>query len=158
MLSPSGLGADAYRNVEILVAGGTVPFMERGMGLERGWHRLPVAWVNDYAELTWSYIRQAWAEILYNRPHYDFTRLTQRFWHHDIIERLCATGDGAFMDDEFPDTLPQFRHTRLYPAQDWIVCWPELHPQAQRNDTIVRRCTKGGKSTTDMYKEWKIVP
>lgn len=155
MLSPSGMGADTFRNMEILVAGGTVPVMERGMGLERAWSKLPVVWVNEYSELTWPYLRQAWAEIIYNGPHYDFAHLTQRFWHHDVLERLCATGDASFLEDEFPMPLPQFTHRRYYPAALWWTCWSEVHPQ--RNNTLVRRCKRGDKVDDLLYKEWTMV-
>ncbi len=155
MLSPSGLGADTFRNMEALILSGTVPIQERGFGLERAWSKLPVVWVDEYATMTLEQLQQAWAEVIYNRPHYDFTHITERFWFEDVFERLCATGDAAFLDDEFPELLPQYRYTRLMPASEWVECWPEIHPD--RNDTLVRRCKKGGVLEKGFYKEWKLV-
>ncbi len=110
-ISPTGLGADCYRNMEMAVAG-VVPVFERGFGLERAWARLPAVWVDDYFTMTRAQLQQAWAEIVYNVPTYRFEVLTMRFWEDDVLGRVCATANASFLDRYFPQPLPAFQYTR----------------------------------------------
>jgi hypothetical protein len=46
-----GLGYDTYRVYETLAAG-SMPVLEKGVGLDRSWHKLPVLQLDDFADAT----------------------------------------------------------------------------------------------------------
>ena len=53
-----GLGYDTFRVFETLFAG-AMPVLERSIGLDRSWHKLPVLQLDDFAMVTPELIRQA---------------------------------------------------------------------------------------------------
>jgi len=64
VLSLPGIGYDTYRMHESILAG-SVPVVERGFGMERALQRLPVYFVDDFATLTSTKLRQAYVHALY---------------------------------------------------------------------------------------------
>ena len=90
------------------------------MGMERVWSRLPAIFVPSYETLTWEMLRQAWAEVFYNVPFYDYTHLTMRYWEHDVLYRLQVTGDNAFLASVHP--LPRVRVVRPKAGQRELRC------------------------------------
>ena len=56
-----GLGYDTYRVFETLAAG-AIPVVERSVGLDRSWYRLPVLQLDDFADVTPT------GELLVNQP------------------------------------------------------------------------------------------
>ena len=51
VLCMPGLGYDTYRIFETLAAG-AIPVLERSIGLDRSWYRLPVLQLDDFADVT----------------------------------------------------------------------------------------------------------
>lgn len=64
VLAIPGMGYDTYRLWETLAVG-TMPVLERGIGLDRTLYRLPALLVDDFADLTEDLVRQAYVEALY---------------------------------------------------------------------------------------------
>ena len=64
VLALPGLGYDTYRLWEVLALG-SMPVLERGVGLDRTLYRLPVLLVDDFADLTPDLLRQAYVEAIY---------------------------------------------------------------------------------------------
>lgn len=101
VLSMPGLGADSYRTWESLALG-SMPVMEKGMGLDRTVYKLPVLLVEDFAEITESLLRQAYVEALYismdpcaddartyGTPEcmtFEYERMTISYWENLIWE------------------------------------------------------------------------
>lgn len=84
-LAMPGLGADTYRLWETL-ASGTMPVLEKGMGLDRTLYRLPALLVEDYAEVTPYLLRQAYIEALYRADQWEYERMTKQYWERLIYE------------------------------------------------------------------------
>ena len=64
ILAMPGLGYDTYRLWETLALG-SMPVLERGVGLDRTLYRLPALLVDDFADVTPDLVRQAYVEALY---------------------------------------------------------------------------------------------
>lgn len=85
VLSMPGLGYDTYRLWESL-ASGTMPVLERGMGMDRTFYKLPILLVDDYSEITEAMIRQAYVEALYRVDSWEYERMTKQYWEHLFYE------------------------------------------------------------------------
>jgi hypothetical protein len=107
VLAMSGLGADTYRLWEALTLG-AVPVVERGMGLDRAFYKLPVLLVNDYADLTLDMLQEAYIEALYHADEWEYTRMTRK-WYVDLIEGLLREGDAAELQRLHPLPAPFMR-------------------------------------------------
>lgn len=79
-----GLGYDTYRLWETL-ASGAMAVMERGMGMDRTFYKLPVMLLDDFAELTALNLRQAYVEALYLADKWEYERMTRRYWEQLIF-------------------------------------------------------------------------
>ena len=64
VLALPGVGYDTYRLWETLALG-SMPVLERGVGLDRTLYRLPALLVDDFADVTPDLVRQAYVEALY---------------------------------------------------------------------------------------------
>ena len=64
VLALPGMGYDTYRLWETLALG-SMPVLERGVGLDRTLYRLPALLVDDFADVTPDLVRQAYVEALY---------------------------------------------------------------------------------------------
>lgn len=64
ILAIPGMGYDTYRLWETLALG-SMPVLERGVGLDRTLYRLPALLVDDFADVTPDLVRQAYVEALY---------------------------------------------------------------------------------------------
>ena len=51
VLCMPGLGYDTYRVFETLAAG-SMPVLEKSIGMDRSWHKLPVLQLDDFADVT----------------------------------------------------------------------------------------------------------
>lgn len=76
-------GYDTSLVVEALALGALV-VLERGAGLERALHALPVLLVDDFGEVTAALLKEAYAEALYHAEHWDFRRITKQ-WYEGLI-------------------------------------------------------------------------
>jgi hypothetical protein len=65
VLTMPGLGYDTYRLWEVLALG-SMPVLEKGIGFDRTLHRLPALLVDDFNDLTPALVREAYVEALYN--------------------------------------------------------------------------------------------
>lgn len=82
IFSPAGAGWDCYRNWEALCMG-TIPIIEH-KNRKDGWYRtfddLPVAWIDDFLNLTPEWLEQKYEEILARPESYRWDKLTQSYW------------------------------------------------------------------------------
>eukprot|EP00607_Mallomonas_marina_P007416 CAMPEP_0182416270 /NCGR_PEP_ID=MMETSP1167-20130531/528_1 /TAXON_ID=2988 /ORGANISM="Mallomonas Sp, Strain CCMP3275" /LENGTH=518 /DNA_ID=CAMNT_0024588887 /DNA_START=129 /DNA_END=1685 /DNA_ORIENTATION=- len=91
VLCMPGLGYDTYRLWETLAAG-SVPVIERGVGLDRTLWKLPALLVDDFADLTPELIRGAYVEALYRADEWEYERITQRWWER-LLFRVSEAGN-----------------------------------------------------------------
>ena len=92
-----GLGYDTFRAWEYLTMG-TIAVLERGVGFERTMHRLPVLFVDDFAELTPELLRQAYVEALYRRDEFEYHRLKQSYWWEVLMNVSVARSTQPLLD------------------------------------------------------------
>jgi hypothetical protein len=59
---------------------GSIPIVEKGIGLDKTLWRLPALIVEDFDEITPDLLRAAYLEALYRAEEFEFERLTQSFW------------------------------------------------------------------------------
>jgi len=86
ILSPGGLGLDCYRNWEALYLG-CIPVLERNFRTNDGWFNrtladLPVAWIDDYNDLTPEYLQQEYRRLVLDADptQYKYEKLTRHYW------------------------------------------------------------------------------
>lgn len=91
VLAMPGQGYDTYRLWEALAAG-AMPVVERGMGMDRTFYKLPILMLDDYAVLTETMLRQAYVEALYRADEWEYARMTQP-WYERLIYQVAARGD-----------------------------------------------------------------
>lgn len=107
VLSPSGLGLDCYRTWEALYLG-AIPVLERLGRTEDGWflrtfEDLPIAWIDDYNDLTPEYLEKEYERIVHQTPisSYKQEKLTRQYWiqmAHSVLEdykQKAASGVGT---------------------------------------------------------------
>ena len=104
VLAVPGLGYDTFRLWETL-ASGSMPVLERGVGLDRTLYRLPALLVDDFADVTPELIRQAYVEALYRADSWDYRRITARYWER-LIFKASETGTHEHMLRQHP-LLPE---------------------------------------------------
>ena len=109
-LCTPGLGADTYRLWETL-ASGTMPVLERGFGLDRTLYRLPVLFVDDFAEVTPFMIRQAYIEALYLVDQWEYKRMTKAHWIN-LIRNVSQTNSIQPLLDAHPMSAVDINFTR----------------------------------------------
>ena len=63
-----------------------MPVVERGMGMDRTFYRLPVLMLDDYADLTPALVRQAYVEALYRADQWEFERMTRLYWERLVYD------------------------------------------------------------------------
>jgi len=99
VLCVPGLGYDTFRVFETLFAG-SMPVLERSMGLDRSWYRLPVLQLDDFADVTPAVVRQAYVEALYHahQGRWDFRRLTQAWWEALIFDSSVARNASVLLE------------------------------------------------------------
>ena len=95
VLAVPGLGYDTFRLWETL-ASGSMPVLERGVGLDRTLYRLPALLVDDFADVTPELIRQAYVEAVYRADSWDYRRITARYWER-LIFKASETGTHEHM-------------------------------------------------------------
>ena len=78
VLAMPGMGYDTYRLWETLALG-SMPVLERGVGLDRTLYRLPALLVDDFADLSEDLVRQAYVEALCRE---DDVSLLLYVYHH----------------------------------------------------------------------------
>jgi hypothetical protein len=106
-----GLGYDTFRVFETLFSG-AMPVLERSIGLDRSWHKLPVLQLDDFAVVTPEVIRQAYVEVLYHAEfgRWDYRRMTQSWWEALIYDTARAKNISVLMERHpmpiFPDGVP----------------------------------------------------
>ena len=91
VIAPSGMGPDTKRPFEALLHG-SVPLMERDVGLFKSYARLPALWSNKWlADVDG--LRDAYVEVVCRREEYKWEKLTWRGWIRFI--RDVAEGNAA---------------------------------------------------------------
>lgn len=91
VLCMPGQGYDTYRLWESLAAG-AMPVVERGMGMDRTFYKLPILMLDDYADLSESILRTAYVEALYRADEWEYARMTQP-WYERLIYQVATRGD-----------------------------------------------------------------
>lgn len=133
-LALPGLGYDCFRTWEMLTMG-TIPVIERGVGLDRSLWRLPALLVDDFADITPELLRSAYVEAIYRADEFEFERLTQSFWI-DLIHHVSITKSSQRLYELFPMTAEDLTFTR---------------PLIPYNCTLPNTCGKGTKRTPKEY-------
>jgi hypothetical protein len=64
---------------------GSIPVLEKGIGLDKPLWKLPALLVDDFDFVTPELLRQAYVEALYRVEEFEFERLTQSFWFDFIM-------------------------------------------------------------------------
>ena len=100
VLCVPGLGYDTFRLWETLLSG-SMPIIERGVGLDRSTYKLPVLLVDDFAYVTPELVRAAYVEALYHADKWDYKRITQRWWEKMLI-KVSENGTTAALSKLFP--------------------------------------------------------
>lgn len=97
-----GLGYDTYRLWESLYLG-AMPIVERGAGMDRTFHKLPVLLVDDYIELSTLGVRQAYLQALYiaNDHGWEYERLTKQYWI-DLIRNVSHSRSASVLQQKHP--------------------------------------------------------
>eukprot|EP01042_Synura_sphagnicola_P005528 gene5528-7055_t len=95
-----GLGYDTFRVWESLTMG-TIPILERGIGLDKTLWRLPALLVDDFDLVTPALLHTAYVEALYRAPEFEFERLTQSFWWTFIMNVSRSSSIDTVLD-KFP--------------------------------------------------------
>lgn len=96
-----GLGYDTYRLWEVLLSG-SMPILERGVGLDRTLYKLPALLVDDYSEVTPLMVRTAYIEAIYHADEWEYERLTRKFWEN-VIKSVAAASSTDEMMRILPD-------------------------------------------------------
>jgi hypothetical protein len=65
-----------------------MPVVERGMGMDRTFHKLPVLLVDDYYEVTEFMLRQAYVEALYRVDSWEYYRMSRQWWERLLYQVL----------------------------------------------------------------------
>lgn len=100
ILCMPGFGYDTYRLWETLTLG-SMPVIEKGVGLERSLWKLPALFVDDYADVTADMIREAYVEAIYRADEWEYERLTMKFWRDTVFE-VTKTENASFMLERHP--------------------------------------------------------
>jgi hypothetical protein len=79
-----GLGYDTFRAWESLTFG-TIPILEKGIGIDKTMWRLPALIVEDFDMVTPELLHMAYVEAIYRVKEFEFERLTQTFWWSFIL-------------------------------------------------------------------------
>jgi hypothetical protein len=89
-----------YIHYMIRIILGSMPILERGVGLDRTFHNLPVLFVDDFAMLTPSLVKQAYVEALYHAEfgRWDYRRITQRWWEDLLLDVSVARNSSILME------------------------------------------------------------
>lgn len=107
-----GLGYDSYRLSEALALG-TMPIIERAVGIDRSVHKLPVLLIDDFAELTLLMIQQAYLEALYRaiKGEWEYQRITPHWWSH-LLHETAVAGDARVLEERHPFDAIDHEFTR----------------------------------------------
>lgn len=100
VLAMAGFGYDTYRLWETLALG-SLPVLERGFGFERTLWKLPVLFVDDYADVTADLIRLAYVEALYRVDEWEYERLTRKHWQ-DVLYQTSVTENLDYVLQKHP--------------------------------------------------------
>lgn len=95
-----GMGYDCFRNWEMLLLG-SIGVIERGIGFDRSYWRLPVLLVDDFFDVTVDLLRSAYVQAIYDIDQFEFERLQQSYWY-GVIYNVSQAKDAAPMLDKFP--------------------------------------------------------
>lgn len=109
-LALPGLGYDTFRLWELLTVG-SIPVLEKGVGLDRTLWRLPALLVDDFALLTPALLRTAYVEALYRADDWQFARLTQSWWMQ-LVMNISRHSSSAPLMDAFPPEAQDGAFTR----------------------------------------------
>lgn len=95
-----GLGYDTFRLWELLTVG-SIPIIEKGVGLDKPLWRLPALLVEDYDLVTPELLRTAYVEAMYRADEFEFERLRQSWWWTFIMNISSSKSSQAVLD-KFP--------------------------------------------------------
>ena len=102
VLAMPGLGYDTYRLWESL-AFGSVPVIERGVGLDRTVYKLPVLLVDDFYDLSAELLEQAYVEAIYRglRNEWEYQRMKPSWWL-EILFNASVSGTADLLMERHP--------------------------------------------------------
>eukprot|EP01035_Chromulina_nebulosa_P022397 gene22397-29001_t len=92
VLAMPGMGYDTYRIWESL-ASGSMPVIERGVGLDRTVYKLPVLLVDDFYDINPEMLRQAYVEALYWSEEWEYERMLVKHWEYMLFEASETASD-----------------------------------------------------------------
>ncbi len=95
VLCMPGLGYDTYRLSETLLLG-SMPIIERGVGLDRTVYKLPALVVDDFAYVTPDLVHSAYVEAIYRADEWEYERLTLPFWKNMMREASESESSEPF--------------------------------------------------------------
>lgn len=96
----SGIGYDTFRLWESLTLG-TIPVLEKGVGLDKTLWKLPAILLEDLSQVTPNLLRTAYVESIYQIENFELERLTQSFWF-SFISQVSAEASLAPLLEKFP--------------------------------------------------------
>lgn len=79
---------------------GTIPILEKGVGLDKSLWRLPALLVEDFDEVTPELLHQAYLEAIYRVDEFEFERLTLNFWIN-FIYKVSKDGKSSKILERF---------------------------------------------------------
>ena len=100
VLCLAGMGSDTFRIWESLIMG-SMPVVERGMGLDRTFYKLPVLILDDFYDISTFIVKQAYVEALYRVDEWEYERLTDRYWQK-LISEVSFSGKIDYMLERHP--------------------------------------------------------
>lgn len=97
---------------------GTIPILEKGVGLDKSLWRLPALLMEDFDEVTPELLHQAYLEAIYRADEFEFDRLTLKFWI-DFIYNISKDGRSSKILETFPIESEDSQFAR---PREWITC------------------------------------
>jgi hypothetical protein len=86
VLCPRGYGVDTHRLWETLYLG-SIPIVVRVPAL-REFVDLPIAWIDDWTEVTPEWLESEYARITATAPAFPHEKLRMSYWEHKIYHQL----------------------------------------------------------------------
>mmetsp|Transcript_6907 Transcript_6907/g.7152 ORF Transcript_6907/g.7152 Transcript_6907/m.7152 type:complete len:267 (-) Transcript_6907:220-1020(-) len=142
VLCMPGLGYDTYRIWETLIAG-SMPVLEKGVGLDRTLWKLPALLVEDFSSLSPSLLRSAYIEALYRaeRGEWEYERVGERWWI-ELVRDTARTGSTDILLNRHPMNAVDEHFVRpLWPYN----CNHEKRKRREEGDLSESRCENGAR-------------
>ena len=84
---------------------------ERGFGMDRTFHRLPVLLLDDYSNLTLPVLAQAYVEALYRADQWEYNRMTVK-WYERLVYEVAERASSEPLYQKHPVSAEDVSFTR----------------------------------------------